>query len=1582
MEAQTPQTRDRLSEAKRILLEKRLRGEVKPAAPQVPAIVRRGGSVHPMSDAQERLWFLDQMEPGNPFYNIPVASLVSARIDIEVLEKALTEIVRRHEAVRTVFRLVDGEPKQIVLDPYPMKVTIEEMRGPGGEPASEDQVRRRINEAGAQPFDLFNGPLFRCELFRVSDADYAMLLTMHHIVTDGWSMPIVTRELDTLYEAYSKGLPSPIPELEVQYPDYSAWQRDWLQGETLRTQVEYWKEHLGGAPVLELPTDRPRPAVLSHRGAIYRFVWPLRTQEKLRSMAQEAGASVNMVVMAGYNLALSKWSGQDDVVVGTLLGNRSRGETEPLVGFFVNSQPIRTKLEGDPTFRELVQRVRKGVLDADAHQDLPFDRVVDALEVPRDPGRNPVFQVMYFHHTFVKNIHHKEESEVASTLNFRSLFQETGVSLVDTGASKFDMTVATLESPMGMPSMVEYNTDLFDEATIARLMEHTRVLIERGCENPDARLSELSPVSDRERDALLAWGTSTGDFPRDASVAELFEHQARVSPDAPAVEYANRALTYRELNERANRVARHLAKLGVGPGARVGLATGQSAKMVAALAGVLKTGASVVPLDPAYPAERLAFMVADTGARVLLAEGAELAALASDGVTVIDLTADAAKIDAESAENPGTPVAAEAEAYVIYTSGSTGKPKGVRLPHRAVVRTVIGTDYVKFRPGARVAQQATLSFDAAIWEIWGALLNGATVVGIDRDALLSTEEYAQELQGHGVTMAFITTQLFNQHVRARPEIFAGLDYVLFGGEKADPAAVRLCVQKGKPAHLVHVYGPTETTIFATWHEVTDVAEGAHHVPIGRPIANATAYVIDAQGGLAGVDVPGELCIGGEGVALGYLDRPELTEARFVHDPFSAQPGARMYRTGDRARWTEAGTIEFIGRLDDQVKVRGFRIEPGEVEAALRQHPDVREAVVIAREDAPGERRLVGYVVGADRGTLESADFRAFLKSLLPDYMVPTAFVALDAIPLTPNGKVDRAKLPAPDGSRAIDDESYQAPRNRAEEVLASVWAEVLGVEKVGVNDNFFALGGDSILSIQIIARAAQEGVRVTPKQMFVHQTVAELAAVAGTAAQVEAEQGVVEGEVPLTPVARWFLEQELPDAHHFNLSFVMRVTRRLEPAVVERALAAVIAHHDALRMRYERTADGWRQYNAGVSDDVPFVAYDLSDVAAEEREAAFTARAGDVQRSFDLARGPLLRAALFDFGAGEEQRLLFVAHHLVVDAVSWGFLQADLASACEQVERGREVRLPKKSTSFRQWANKLADYAKSDALRAEASFWTAPERASVPALPADFPGGSNTEGEADRIGVSLDEEATRALLVDVPPVYGTQINDVLMAALVKAFGKWTGGRSLLIDLEGHGREDLFDTVDISRTAGWFTAIYPVHLALSEPADAGGSLKEVKEQLRAIPLKGIGYGLLRWMSGDEGIVSRLEALPAPQVAFNYLGQLDAGSAPAEEGLLVGSFGNAGDNRGDAGSRTHLLSIDALVAGGRLHVTWTYGTKVHERATVERLAEGYLNALRELIAHCQNPEAGGYTPSDFELAGLDQASLDALMAQLGG
>jgi amino acid adenylation domain-containing protein len=1114
MDTNTPtRSRDRLSEAKRLLLEKRIRGEARPTVPKNAIRHVGGGPVFPMSYGQERLWFLDQMEPGNPFYNIPMACLISARVDVPTLERVFTEIITRHQALRTVYRLVDGEPRQIVQPPHPVRVDVHDMRGPGGEPATDEAIRARIAELGARPFDLANGPLLRVDLIRVSEADSGLLVNVHHIATDGWSMPIVTREMEQLYESIAHGLPSPLQPLEIQYADYSLWQRDFLTGETLRRQVDYWRGHLQGAPVLQLPTNRPRPPVLSYRGTMYRFVWPAAVTRRLHAYTVAAGASMNMVIMAGFYLTLHRYSGQDDLVVGTLLGNRNRAELESMVGFLVNSAPIRARLHEGMTFRELVAQVRTAVLNADANQDLPFDKMVDAVGEERDPSRSPLFQVMYFHHTFVNNdVHHLKDSAFQSELNLRSLFQETGVTLVETNTTKFDLSMATLEYEGALVNSCEYSTDMWDEATVARMMEHCRVLLERAVAAPDAPLSSLSMITDDERARLLAWGTDEHNAGADGTLVERFEAHAAHTPDAPALELHDGRWTYAELDARANRFARRMIALGVRPGDAVGVAAGPSATMIAALVGVLKAGAAVAPLDPEHPADRLAGMIEDARIRLLVTERGQPAGVLRGGVAALDLVHDADAVAAEDGGPLPSRARPESVAYLAFTSGSTGQPKASMTQHRALVRTLVDARWVQAGPGDRVAQASGLSFDGAVVEVWLALANGGTVVGIERDVLLDSAAYARALRERGITMAFLTTPLFNRHAREIPEALAGLRHVAFGGEAADPEAVRALLAGGGPGRLLNMYGPAENVILSTAYEVHALAPDAHTVPIGVPVDDTRCYVLDSAGLLCGTGVPGEMFIGGGRVSAGYVGRPRLTAERYVPDPFSPLPGARMYRTGDRVRWTEAGELEFLDRMDAQVKVRGFRVEPGEVEAALRAHPAVRECVVAVREDGPGERRLAAYLVAHDGAGADEAELRGFLKQRLPDYMVPSAFVELDAIPLTPNDKVDFRALPAPGAAAAAA--RYEAPRTPVEEALAALWAAVLRTERVGIHDNFFALGGDSILSIQIIARAAEQGIRILPRQMFTHQTIAELAAVATAVDEAAAQPAPAEEDSP------------------------------------------------------------------------------------------------------------------------------------------------------------------------------------------------------------------------------------------------------------------------------------------------------------------------------------------------------------------------------------------------------------------------------------------------------------------------------------
>jgi non-ribosomal peptide synthase protein (TIGR01720 family) len=782
--------------------------------------------------------------------------------------------------------------------------------------------------------------------------------------------------------------------------------------------------------------------------------------------------------------------------------------------------------------------------------------------------------------------------------------------------------------------------------------------------------------------------------------------------------------------------------------------------------------------------------------------------------------------------------------------------------------------------------------------------------------------------------------------------------------------------------VVNAYGPTEAADDITQFIIDKpLPENKRTVPIGKPLANLNLYILDQQMQLVPVGFPGEICVSGFGVGAGYWKNEASTKLSFVPNPFpsTAKPLPRtdtdfIYKTGDLGRWLPDGNIEFLGRIDHQVKIRGFRIELGEIEAVLERYPDVRESVVVVREDVPNHKCLLAYIVPSSEGSELIPQLRNILKERLPEYMVPSAFVLLEALPKTPSGKVDRKALPAPEGSDLT--ETFVAPRTAVEETLATVWQQVLGVDRVGIHDNFFDLGGDSILCIQVVAKAHQVELNITTKQVFQHQTIAELAMVIGTTQAIQAEQGLVTGLVALTPIQHYFFEQNLQQPHHWNEAVLLEVQQPLNPQLLEQVLQQLLLHHDALRLRFEQTESGWKQINAAPDNSIPLSWVNLSDLPPEAQAAALETAATEIQTSLNLSQGPLVRAALFNLGVDKTDRLLLVIHHLLVDSLSWRILIEDLQTAYQQLQRGEKVILPAKTTSFQQWSQQLGEYA-SAVVQQELEYWLAEPRQQSP-IPVDYPGGANTEAEACTVSVTLSMAETQVLLQEIPAVYRTQINDVLLTALVEAFAKWTGKKSLVVDLESHGREEIFDNVNLSRTIGLFSSIFPVFLNLEEASNLGDALKAIKEQLRSIPNRGIGYGVLRYLSNNPEIVESFKLLAPAEVVFNYLGQFD--QALSESSLLRLAQESIGPQSSLQNQRRHLLSFNGFVVGGQLQLNCTYSKSVHRRTTVEALAQGFVGALRSLIAHCQSTDAGGFTPSDFPLVQLSQNELDAALGMV--
>ncbi len=1479
----------------------------------LPLTARASDGPRPLSFAQQRLWFLDQLEPDSPAYNIPVALRLEGLLKVETLGRSLDEVVRRHESLRTTFAVgPDRQPVPVVARESKLPLKVEDLSAlPESE--REREATRLAALESRRPFDLARGPLVRARLLRLSAQEHVLLFTMHHIISDGWSLGVLVRETTVLYEAFAAGEASPLPPPEIQYGDFAAWQREWLQGEALDRQLDYWRARLGeGDAALELPADRPRPPARSYRGGRHTFVVSAETSARLRELGRTQGATLFMTLLAAWQALLARYSGREAISVGTPVAGRNNVETESLIGFLVNTLVLRTDLGGDPAFTDLVKRVREVCLGAYNHQEMPFERLVGELQTGRDPSHTPLFQVMFV-----------LQNAPMPPLELPGL-KLTPVE-VDNGVAKFDLTLSAEETRQGLDCSLTYSTDLFEAATIARMAAHFLTLLEGATADPSRRLSELPLLTEGERRRLLfEWNDTRADYPRDVCFHQLFERQARRTPDSVAVVCEDESLTYAELNARANRLARHLRSLGVGPEALVGIFLERSAETVVAVLGVLKAGGAYVPLDPAYPRERLSFMLEDARIRVLLTLESLLESLPAGGARVVRLDTERAAFEREDEADLDARVDGANLAYIIYTSGSTGKSKGVLVEQRRLLNYAFSVlDRLQLPPAASHAWVQPLTVDSCVTAIYPPLLTGGSLHVISRERAASAAEMCDYFTRHRIDCLKIAPS----HLAAlraaavRPDELLPRSRLVLGGEVSHWSFVRE-LQSAAGCRVFNHYGPTETTVGVTTYHLGDdrAAEFAATVPIGRPLPNARVYVLDRHARPVPAGVAGELYIGGECLARGYLGRPELTAASFVPDPFSGEPGARLYRTGDLVRFLRDGSVEFLGRLDHQVKIRGFRVELGEVEAALSSHDGVREALVTAHEEA-GHKSLVAYVVAEAGSAPGVSELRGFVREKLPDYMMPSAFVFLDALPLTPHGKIDRRRLPAPAPSRHEAESSFVAPRNEVERRLAEIWTEVLGVERVGVEDNFFMLGGDSILSIQIIARANQAGLRLTPKQLFQHQTIAQLAPLVGTGgpaiAAVEAEQGAVTGHVPLTPIQRLFFEQDHPAPHHYNQSVLLEVRQPLEPSLLAETVARLLAHHDALNLRFVREPEGWRQLNAEHDGAAPFEFVDLSALAESRQRAAIEAAAARIQASLDLSAGPLMRVALFRLGAGRPDRLLAAVHHLAVDGVSWRVLLEDMLTAYGQLSRGGEVSLPPKTTSFKRWAERLAEHAQSAEVRCEIDYWLAQAEKTRAALPPDYGGGENTYASARTVTASLDEDETRALLYEVPEVYNTQSNDVLLTALALGCARRSGHGSLAVALEGHGREDISDDIDLSRTVGWFTTLFPVALDLGATRSPGEALKTVKEQLRRVPLRGIGYGLLRHLNASEelrGRVERLRAAGLPPLSFNYLGQFDQvlpASSPfrlARE--AAGPFASA-DNR-----RRHVLDVAASVIESRL------------------------------------------------------------------
>jgi len=1524
-----------LSPQKRELLLQRLNQKKENVSLEKILPQSRKSNTFPLSFAQQRLWFFEQLTPGNFTYHSLAGVRLTGTLDARSLDRSLNELVKRHEVLRTAFKTINGQPVQAIASNLELKILEIDLRSlPETERSRE--VERLIAAEAKLAFDLSQAPLLRAKLLHLSDSNWVLLLSTHHIIFDAWSVGIFIQELATFYQAFCTGKPSPLPELSVQYADFASWQRQWLQGEVLETQLAYWKKQLGGnLPVLNLPTDRPRPAVQTFRGAVHKFTIPKAIAEEMTQLSQREKATLFMVLLAAFKTLLYRYTGQEDILVASPIANRNRREIEELIGFFANTLVFRTNLSSNPTFKELLASVREVALGAYNHQDLPFEKLVEILQPERDLSHNPLFQVLFS----LRNVRTPQIKLPGVTLSSLEIEQKT---------AKFDLALGLEEGLEGINGTLEYSQDLFDASTARRIAGHFITLLESIAANPEQRLSNLLILTKPEQQQLLfEWNNTQSELPLNQCVHGLFEAQTERTPDAIAVVFDREQLTYRELNRRANQLAHHLKNLGVKPEIPVGILVDRSLEMVVGLLGILKAGGAYVPLDPAYPPERLVFMLEDASVAVLLTQALLVESLPKHQGRIVCLDTDWEIIERQSEANLISEVKLDNLAYVIYTSGSTGKPKGVAIEHRNAVALLDWATQV-FNPEdlAGVLASTSICFDLSVFELFVPLSRGGKVILAENALHLPTLSAAPY-----VTLINTVPSAIAELLRI-DGIPSSVRTVNLAGEPLGNKLVQQVYEHNTVQKVFNLYGPSEDTTYSTY---TLVKKGGNEPPpIGRPIANTQVYILDAQKQPVPIGVPGELYIGGAGLARGYLNRPELTADRFILNPFSDEPSSRLYKTGDLARYLSDGNIEFLGRSDQQVKIRGFRIELGEIEAAIGQHPAVREAIALVREDNPGDKRLVAYIVANSelRGGHGDTDpthsefinhLRVFLKQKLPQYMIPSAFVLLEAMPLTPNGKIDRRSLRAPDINRAEFESNFTEPRTPDEQLIAEIWAEVLGLERVGIHDNFFELGGHSLLATQAISRLREAfQIEVPLRSLFESPTVAT---VTESLLQYRAEQKLTappikrasrQEELPLSFAQQrlWFLDQLQQGNPAYNIPAAVRLKGALNVAVLEQTFQEIIKRHEALRTTFNSVEGRPAQVIiSSFNFTLPIV--NLRELSQAEREAeAMRLAAEEARQPFDLTKWPLLRVTLLHLDE-TEYLLLVTVHHIVADGWSMGVLVREVAALYEAFCSGKPSPLPELSVQYADYAVWQIKWLQGEVLQAKLADWKQQLGQILPPLqlPAKQPRSAVSSNQAEIQKFQLDWQVSEALNV-LSRQQNVTLFMTLLAALQTLLYRYTNQEDIVVGTDLANRTQ----VETEALIGFFVNI----LVLRTDMRGNPTFRQLLDRVREVTLKAYAHQdlpfdkLVEELRPDRSlnqtplfqVLFVMQNMPMPALELGGLTltplEQDSGIAKFDLVLFVGE-------------------TEQGIAG-----TWKYNTDLFDAAAIEQMSSRFETLLNSIVA----------------------------------
>ena len=1518
----------------------------------------------PLSEGQKGLWLLQELSPEMSAYNVPMAIHIRAAVDGDALKKSGAFLLEKHPLLRAVIsRDKEGALQQTIRNDAEFYFQHERL----AEETSDHEVTALLQVTCRKPFRLEEGPLMRWHLFSRSEEDHVLLINLHHIIFDGVSSLLLMEDLFFAWQNYIHGkTPVMPPAGEASYFDFVTWEEKMLSGKEGEEHLDYWRKKLSGSlPVLEFPPDKARPPHETSAGETCRFKWSENLTNRLRSLAKKEGVSLFMVLSGLYKVLLYRYTNQEDIIVGTPAAGRPEKRFERIVGYFINMIPLRSQLVGSESFKTCLEGLKRTIIQGLEHSVYPLPKIVSALNGNQGFSQAPLFQTSFVMQNFFAATMQKElEKQVGVMEILPEIHQER----------EGDLNVEVVEEENELRVHVTYNPDLFHETTMIRFMNRYSLLAEQIVDDPERKLDDYNLLSETERHQLLVeWNDTEAGYPADRCIHQLFEEQAEKTPDAVALTFDDQSLTYDRLNQKSERWASVLQGAGVRPNSLVGLCVERSLDLLPALLGILKAGGAYVPLEPEYPEDRLSYMLKDSGVERLLTQKKhveKLRALSGETVRIYCLDQEQAVGEKPLQSRRVLPrnVRPRHPAYILYTSGSTGKPKGVMVGHQALCNRIWWMQKMyRLSEKDKIFQKTPFSFDVSGWEFYWPLIAGSELVVAQPQKHKDPVYLIETIQRKGITVLHFVPPMLQAFLHTDGvEKCESVTRVFCSGEALTTAQKDLFFKRWNRPELHNLYGPTEAAIDVSFYQCSK--EPRATIPIGRPLSNIQLYILDKRRRLLPIGIGGELHIAGDGLAEGYWNQPELTAETFIENPFISR--ARMYRTGDWARWLPDGTIEFLGRIDHQVKIRGFRIEPGEIENRLSRHPFIQRSVVIVKEEND-KKQLVAYYVAQDKASssLESSSLSEYVGKSLPDYMIPTAFVCLDEIPLTSNGKVDRKKLVMQEVN-IKSSRSYVAPRNETEQKLAKIWQTVLGVEEVGLYDDFFELGGDSIISIQVAAKARQEGLDVTVRNLLECKTIEALAREGSPDRRMVAEQEFLEGKAPLLPAQHWFFEESFRGSHHWNQSLLLTLKRLVKLDLLRTAFKLLIGHHDALRFRYHGRKGCWEQNYGGMPDEIPVIHCDLQGMSDAKRVEALENHCQQAQTSLNMEEGPILRAILFETGP-EEQSLFITIHHLAVDGVSWRILLEDLQSVMGQLLTGQPVQLPPKTTSCRYWGEKLTAYSKAEDLQGEKVYWTKRPWSKSRGFPVDFDVDKNVDVESTtaHVRVCLTREQTRQLLEESGKAYNTQINDLLLTALITACHAWTGREWTAITLEGHGREELFDDVDLSRTVGWFTTVFPVLLSKRNTLEE--TLKGVKETLRAVPRHGAGYGLLKYLAGDREI----EALPKPELIFNYLGRWDE---PESSERLFGERQdvNAPEHSLKA-HRSAMIEVNGMIHGRILSMTFSYSRKRYKRATMETFSESYREALCQIIEHCSYSEVKGYTPSDFPLISIPQKELDLLV-----